>query len=56
MSCGKKEKMSKSPRQNSIALIREIIKHAKRDGCYKCKRLLRAMGIDPDKEFPPQID
>lgn len=43
-------------RQKSIAAIRELIKHAKRDGCYECKQLLRAMGINPDKEFPTQVD
>jgi len=29
-------------------LIKELGKHAQRDGCYECKLLLRSMGFDPD--------
>ena len=29
--------------------VREIRKHAERDGCYDCKKILRAMGVDPDE-------
>jgi len=37
--------MSKSPLENAKALIKELRKHANRDECYECKRLLRAMGL-----------
>lgn len=41
--------MSKTPLANAKALIKELRKHATRDDCYECKRLLRAMGL-PIKE------
>lgn len=43
--------MSKTPRQNARALVKELFKHAQKDDCYECKQLIRAMGLDPDKRF-----
>ena len=43
--------MSKTPREWSKALIKELLKHAQRDDCYNCKRLLKAMGLNPTVSF-----
>jgi len=43
--------MSKTSRENTALLIKELFKHARRDDCYECKRLLKAMGLDPRKSF-----
>ena len=40
-----------SVRENSIKLIKELFKHARRDNCYECKKLLRAMNLNPEKTF-----
>ena len=42
--------MSKTPTQYAKMLIKELYKHANRDNCYNCKQILRAMGLNPDKE------
>ena len=39
--------MSKTPTQYAKMLIKELYKHANRDNC---KQILRAMGLNPDKE------
>lgn len=38
-------------RLNSIKLVKELFKHARRDDCYNCKELLRSMGLNPMKDF-----
>lgn len=42
--------MSKTPRQWAEKLIKELRKHANRDDCYDCKQILKAMGLNPEKE------
>jgi len=41
----------KSPRQHTVSLVKELFKHARRDDCYNCKKLLEAMGLNPDLTF-----
>ena len=41
----------KTPREWSKLLIKELYKHANRDGCFECKQILRAMGLNPNKQL-----
>lgn len=41
----------KTPREWSKLLVKELYKHAQKDGCYNCKQILKAMGLDPDKNI-----
>lgn len=43
--------MSKTPRDWTKTLLKELFKHAQKDQCYTCRQILRAMGLDPEKRF-----
>lgn len=41
-----------SVRSKMKILLRELFKHAQKNDCYECKKILREMGLDPEKECP----
>jgi len=45
----------KNPREWVRILAKELLKHSQKDGCYNCKQILKAMGLNPEKSFEEQF-
>jgi len=38
-------------RELLIKLVKELLKHAQRDKCYDCRKILEELGLNPDKSY-----